>query len=133
MVNPITSGHSIQGVAVSLLLRTMSPMKRINYDGVTLVTGSAVADALVEYAATVARMNTAASVEVPVLEDNGTIGMHTLLLSGGNSLEVLDIDGSALELEDERFPIPDFTPIGGKAVTVTTGEIPSMSLPIPEA
>ena len=104
-------------------------MKRINCDGQTLVTGTAVASALVEYAHAVARMSSSATVEIPVLEDNGTIALHTLLLSAATSLETLDIDGGN-DREDEQFPVPEFTGVGGKATAISTDDIPSISLPI---
>jgi hypothetical protein len=97
-------------------------MKQVNYDGHSLVTGSAVADALVTYAANVARMDTSTTVEIPVLEEGGQVGTHTLLLNTATALEVRPADDSApaedTEAEAERFPVPKFTPVGGKAIPI---------------
>jgi hypothetical protein len=103
-------------------------MKQVNYDGHSLVTGSAVADALVAYAANVARMDTSTTVEIPVLEDGGQVGTHTLLLNTATSLEVRPADDSApgedadADAEAERFPVPKFTPVGGKAIPIPPEE-----------
>ncbi|HEY1530010.1 MAG TPA: hypothetical protein VGF80_04290 [Galbitalea sp.] len=106
-------------------------MKRINYDGQSLVSGSAVVSSLVEYAQAVARMDSSATVEIPVLEDNGTVAMHTLLLTAATSLETFDIDGGHAD-EDDRFPVPDFAGVGGKATPISDQEISTISLPIPD-
>lgn len=108
-------------------------MKRISFDGRHFVTGSSVADALAEYAVVVARMNTGASVDIPVMEENGLVNQHTFVLNGSNSIEILDIDGDLSEDdEDDRFPLPKFTPIGGKAVAVDADDIATISVPIAE-
>jgi hypothetical protein len=104
-------------------------VKRVTVDNVSLVTGTAVADSLTEYAEKVSRMQTSSSVEIPVLEDNGSVTVHTLLLTVATTLETVDVDG-AVEDESERFPVPQFTAIGGKAVPITTAEIPIVSLPL---
>jgi hypothetical protein len=93
-------------------------MKQVNYDGHSLVTGSAVADALVTYAANVARMDTSTTVEIPVLEEGGQVGTHTLLLTTATALEVRPADDTDAEAEAERFPVPKFTPVGGKAIPI---------------
>jgi hypothetical protein len=104
-------------------------MKRINYDGQSLVSGSAVATSLVDYARAVARMNSTATIEIPVLEDNGRVAVHTLMLTVATSLETFDIDGENDD-EDERFPVPDFTGVGGKATAISDDEISTISVPI---
>ena len=110
-------------------MRNVEQVKRINYDGQSLVSGTAVAAALVQYARAVARMNSSATVEIPTLEGNGAIAMHTLLLTAATSLETFDIAGRD-DNEDERFPVPDFTGVGGKATTISGEEISTISLPI---
>jgi hypothetical protein len=119
----------VKGFHEEISLRNVGHMKRINYDGQSLVSGSAVAFALVEYAHAVARMDSSATVEIPVLEDNGTVAVHTLLLSAGTSLETFDIDGGDVH-EDDRFPVPDFTGVGGKATAISDNEISTISVPI---
>jgi hypothetical protein len=106
-------------------------VKRVNVDGLSLVTGTTVAEKLTEYAENVARMRTSSSVNIPVLEDNGAVTLHTLLLTASSTLETVDIDGP-IEDESVRFPTPRFTAIGGKAVPITTEEIPIVSVPLPD-
>jgi hypothetical protein len=98
-------------------------MKRIIYNGEALATGTAVADAVVHYLTHVASMTSTIALDIPVLEDNGTVQAHTLILSPATQLDVVDIDGSP-EVEDgERFPVPEFPPVGGQAHAVTVEEI----------
>jgi hypothetical protein len=106
-------------------------VKRINYDGQSLVSGTAVATALVDYAEAVARMNSSASVDIPVLENNGTIATHTVLLNAATSLETFDIDGDD-ENEERRFPVPEFSGVGGTATAVSADEVATISVPIPD-
>lgn len=55
-------------------------MRRIRYAGEELETGDDIAAALIEYAAALARRGTAAAVEVPTLEADGTRSNAVLLL-----------------------------------------------------
>jgi hypothetical protein len=110
-------------------VRIVVHVKRMNYDGQTLVTGTRVANALVEYAKAVARMESSATVEIPALEDNGTIARHTLLLTAATSLETFDLDGDTDD-EDERFRVPDLTGVGGKATAISDKETSTIGLPI---
>jgi hypothetical protein len=118
----------VKGLAKAGSVRSVGRVKRVNIDGTSLVTGSVVAERLTEYAEKVARMHTSSSVEIPVLESNGAVTNHTLLLTASSTLETVEIDGPADD-EGDRFPTPEFTAIGGKAVPITTAEIPIVSLP----
>ena len=91
-------------------------MKRIAYAGQAYSTGTAVAEALTEYATVVSRIGTSVAVDIPVQEDNGTVGMRTFLLNSTTQFVLDDIDGVRSE-EDElaRFPVPEFPAIGGRA------------------
>ena len=101
-------------------------MKRITYAGVAFATGTEVAIALLEYVTAVSRVKTAVTVDLPVQEENGTIGTRTLLLNETTQVTVDDIDGVISE-EDElgKFPVPDFPAIGGKAVAEKGDDIES--------
>lgn len=92
-------------------------MKRITYSGLAFATGTEVASALTEYVTVVGRIGTAVAVEIPTQEENGTIGSRVLMLNSTTQLTIDDIDGVSSE-EDElnRFPVPEFPAIGGKAV-----------------
>jgi len=94
-------------------------MKRVNYDGRTLVTGDEVAQAIADYSVAVSRMGVGTAVTIPVLESDGSISEYTLLLTAATSLEIepfeRDPHAGDLEQERSRFPVPTFEPIGGKA------------------
>ncbi|PXA72313.1 hypothetical protein [Cryobacterium arcticum] len=89
-------------------------MKRITYNGEPLVTGTGVTEALVHYVTHVAGMAAAVAVDIPVLERNGTVQAHTLILSNSTQLTVKDVDGLT-EDESARFPVPELPPVGGQA------------------
>jgi len=101
-------------------------MKRITYAGVAFATGTEVARALLEYTTVVSRVKTAVAVDVPVQEENGTIGSRTLLLNTTTQFTIDDIDGVISEADElTKFPIPDFPAIGGKAVAEKADDIES--------
>jgi len=104
-------------------------MKRINYDGQSLVSGSAVAEALLTFAETVARRGASATATIPVLEDNGSVLNHSLLLTAATALETFDIDGGD-DNEAERFPVPKFPSLGGKVVAVGDDDAAGITPPI---
>ena len=112
-------------------------MKQVNYDGHTLTTGTAVAEALADYSMRVARMDTSVTVHIPALESDGTVGTHTLLLTTATSLEVLrsedegdDAEGSGDE--EARFPVPRFPGIGGSAVAIAPEDEADIRPPLEE-
>jgi hypothetical protein len=98
-------------------------MKRITYNGEPLVTGTAVAEALVHYVTHVAAMAAAVAVDIPALEQNGAVQAHTLVLSAATQLAVIDVDGLSVEEEDSRFPVPEFPPVGGQAFAMPPEDI----------
>lgn len=93
-------------------------MKRITYAGGSLITGSAVTEALLTFATGVAGDAGSVAVEIPVLESDGTTTTHTLLLGPGTQLDVSDADPLSAEDEEARlFPVPDLPQIGIVAVS----------------
>jgi len=91
-------------------------MKRIAYAGQAYSTGTEVAEALTEFATVVSRVGTSVAVEIPVQEDNGTVGYRTFLLNSTTQFVLDDIDGVRSEADElDRFPVPEFPAIGGKA------------------
>lgn len=108
-------------------------MKRVNYDGHSLVTGKAAAQALVRYAESAARMGGSATVHLPTLKENGDIADHTLLLTASTALETFDIDGDDPDDDEaDRFPIPEAPAIGGEARAISEDEITDIAAPIPD-
>src|SRR5439155_14780063 len=72
-------------------------MKRIHYASGTLVTGDAIADVLMRYAASLAANNAAADVHAPALLESGQLGDVQLLL--GPASQIL--------AEDEQCESPE--------------------------
>ena len=100
-------------------------MRQITYNGERMITGTEVADAVVRYVTHVAAMAAAVAVGVPVLEANGTVQAHTLILSASTQLEVVDVDGIVGQDEGVRFSVPEFPPVGGQAYPVAPEAIAS--------
>lgn len=98
-------------------------MKKITYNGEPMVTGTQVSAALVHYVTHVAATTAAVAIDIPVLESNGTVQTHTVLLSVATQLKVVDVDGSTAEEEITRFPVPTFPPIGGQGYAVAPQDI----------
>ncbi len=91
-------------------------MKRITFPGGSIVTGSAVADALLTYVTELAHDANSVSVEIPVLEANGAISTHTLLIGPASQLDIADVNGLPTDEEIEKFPVPSFPQVGMVAV-----------------
>jgi hypothetical protein len=77
-------------------------MMRLEYAGGAILTGSAIADALLRYAAALARANTAISLEVPGRTTEGVEGTFQILL-GPSSQILVEPTGDPEELVDEEF------------------------------
>jgi len=78
-------------------------MKRIHYASGTLVTGDAIADVLMRYAASLAANNSAADVHAPALLDSGEIGDVQMVLGPASQILAEDAPGDHPELEDAEF------------------------------
>jgi len=78
-------------------------MKRIHYASGTLVTGDAIADVLMRYAASLAANNSAADVHAPAILESGTVGDVQLLLGPASQILAEDEPGDRPELEDSEF------------------------------
>ena len=101
-------------------------MKSITFASGALITGSAVAAALLDYVSQMSSANNSATVDLPVLESNGTISTHTIVVSSSIQFDVADADGESNPFdEDERFPVPEFPPLDTMVAVVppaTAGE-----------
>ena|GEM_PF-5142828 len=104
----------------------MARMKRVTHAGGSIVTGSAVADALLDYATQMERWAKSVAVDIPVLEDDGEVTVHTILLGSASALVTSEIDGpadvSVDGTEEERFPVPEFPALATVAVPVPQAE-----------
>lgn len=87
-------------------------MKSITFASGTLITGNAVAAALLEYVSQMSSSSNAATVDLSVLEANGTVSTHTIVVSSSIQFDVAEADGaSGPFVEDDSFPVPDFPPL----------------------
>ena len=80
-------------------------MKSITLASGTLVTGDAVAASLLDYVSTASPSSHSISVDIPVLEDDGTVGTHTITLSAAAQIDVSEAGPDADETA--RFPVPE--------------------------
>lgn len=97
-------------------------MKRLKYSGYELITSSAVATAVMEYSTYVVRSGTSVAVDIPVLETDGAVRTHTLLIGPATQFDASDVDERDGD-QEARFEVPRFPPIGGKAAPNPPGEI----------
>lgn len=76
-------------------------MHRIHYAGDSVLTGSAIARALIEYAEMLAKAATASTLDIPTREPDGSIGSTTMLVGPASQL-IADAEHSEYEeLVDE--------------------------------
>ena len=101
----------------------MARMKKVTHAGGSIVTGTAVADALLEYATQMGRWAKRVSIDIPVLEDDGTVAVHTILFGSASALVSSEVDGPADAAEENRFPMPEFPTLGAVAVSVPQAEV----------
>jgi hypothetical protein len=71
-------------------------MDRIHYAGDSILTGTEIAHALLEYAQALAVAGTSATVEIPVVERDGSIGRSELLIGPASQL-ISDTEESPYE------------------------------------
>jgi hypothetical protein len=78
-------------------------MRRIRYSGDSVVTGDAIASKVIDYSETLAKANTAATVEIPVRLADGSVGMATLLIGPASQLILVpEIDDDEDEIVDDE-------------------------------
>ena len=77
-------------------------MDRIHYAGDSILTGSAIARALLEYAQALAKVGTSATVDIPTRESDGSLGRSSLLVGPASQL-IADAEESAYDeiVDDE--------------------------------
>jgi hypothetical protein len=78
-------------------------MELIHYSGDELLTGSAIAEALVRYAEALAKQRSAAAIEIPIRLENGTDSTASLLLGPASQLAMTQTAGPGEELVDEAL------------------------------
>jgi hypothetical protein len=78
-------------------------MKRIHYASGSLLTGDAIADVLVRYAAALARAASAAEVRAPAILESGEVGEAVMLLGPASQILAESEPFAGPELRDEHF------------------------------
>ncbi|GAA1060203.1 hypothetical protein [Agromyces bracchium] len=76
-------------------------MDRIHYAGGELLTGSAIADAIVDYAAALASRRSAASIDIPIRAGDGSTARAHLLIGPASQLLTEPVETDLDELVDE--------------------------------
>jgi hypothetical protein len=109
-----------------MLMRNRGGMKRITYADESLITTNEIADRLVDYAVRVSQLGTSSAVSIPVLESNGLIVEHTLVINSASQIDVVDVDGHIDGHETDRFGEPTFPPVGVRA-TVQPVDVDQLS------
>ena len=87
-------------------------MKLISYNGEMLITGTETSDALVLFVTHAIPLDTPVAIEVPVLERNNEIVLHTLVLSASTQLHVTETKVVASANELKQFPVPLLLTLG---------------------
>ncbi|QJU55263.1 hypothetical protein SCB71_19745 [Herbiconiux sp. KACC 21604] len=83
-------------------------MERIHYAGDSVVTGSAIAHALLEYARALALIEASDTVEIPVVRDDGSVARATMLIGPASQLISESVDDDREELENQAL-VDDLT------------------------
>lgn len=78
-------------------------MERIHYAGGTVVTGTEISRALLQYAAALARNDTSATVDVPVLDEHGHTTTANMLIGPASQLISLSEVTDGAEIVDEEL------------------------------
>lgn len=76
-------------------------MKAIHYAGETVLTGDAIADALVLYAAALARRESAAAVDIPVRYPDGSVNRASVLLGPASQIVTAPEHSDGEEIVDD--------------------------------
>jgi hypothetical protein len=78
-------------------------MKLIHYAGDELITGDAIADAVLEYAAALARADGSVTLEIPVRFPDGRSAWATILIGPASQLVAVPHDSEYTELVDDAL------------------------------
>lgn len=80
-------------------------MDRLHYAGNSIVTGTALAHALLDYAQALAQVNASATVKLPTLNDDGSHGRSEILIGPSSQLMSDEEESHHAELVDEELVI----------------------------
>jgi len=102
-------------------------MDRIHYAGHSVVTGTGIAEALLDYAQALAQAGGSATVQIPTLNDDGSPGRSEILV-GPSSQIITDAEAS---LHEEVIDENLVTYLRGEAVSLRAHGMPSSSTVTP--
>ena len=94
-------------------------MQLIHYAEGAVLTGTTIADALVDYAQVLAATASAATVHIPTRESDGSIGRATFLLGPSSQIVAVDTESRFDEVRDDdlvRFLEAETTKQRGAAI-----------------
>ena len=74
----------------------------IMYAGETLMTGDAIAEALLNYSAALAESGSASTVEIPTISDDGTRSTAKVLVGPASQIVAKPVESSFDELQDAQ-------------------------------
>jgi hypothetical protein len=78
-------------------------MMRIHYAGGSELTGTAIADALLVLAEQLARAGSATTIDIPVRQDDGSIGRSRLLIGPASQIMAETEKNGSVEIRDEEL------------------------------
>ncbi|BDV31242.1 hypothetical protein [Microbacterium terricola] len=78
-------------------------MDRITYTAESFLTGSDIAHALLDYAQALAETGSAATVEIPTLQDDGTVSRAEVLVGPSSQLMATRVSGNFDEIVDHTL------------------------------
>jgi hypothetical protein len=78
-------------------------MDRIHYAGDSVLTGSVIAAALLEYAEVLAKAGTSAMVDIPTREEDGSIGRSKFLIGPASQLIADEEESDYEEIVDDEL------------------------------
>jgi hypothetical protein len=96
-------------------------MKRVSYGGSSFLTGDVIADALLDYAAILARAGQADRVTVPGVSTEGRVTVFDLVVGPASQLLAESVESAGSELEAPDL-IEEFERLGRRARAGRTGE-----------
>lgn len=91
-------------------------MDRINYAGGTLLTGTAIARALLEYASALAKTDQATTVEIPIVREGGAVARASLVIGPASQLVAESVESEYPEPEDDAL-VREFSRVAAELST----------------
>lgn len=105
-------------------------MHRVHYAGGSVLTGDAIAGALLEYAAALARKSSSATVEIPVREPDGNRGIAQVLIGPASQLVSTHEQSETNEIEDDEL-VKRFELATRRLATPVGAALPEGQAPLP--